>query len=1241
MRVRWMAAIAWGLCMVSCAWAQSVESAAVQRLLKTLEAPSATESAVVYQDANGVVLFLGAPQGGAFRTDDAGKAAGAAASAKGLVEDHRAAFGLGDSTLAERKTQSYNGNSYVRFDQAIGGVKVFGADLVVQVNGAGNVVNVVNDVAHDLSAFGKGAASLTPSVPANIATAAARQFVDGLYDQVALGDLSVKDSAALNVFAPAVLGLNGPQRLVWVVEVVAESPEQVRQLVFVDAASGEVVFHFSNLHEDRNREILDYENGTAEPTEIIRAEDDPAVGQVDADTTFDYLGDTYDFYFDLFGRDSFDDQGATIVGKVRYPEFNASWNGEFITVGTLIGADDVIAHEMTHAVTEYTSNLIYQGFSGAINESMSDVFGEFIDQLNGAGDDRAGAKWWLGEDVLDPADTAELPLARVGENAFRYMKDPTVFGDPDRLSSPNLISPLSGFDRGGVHINSGINNKLCYLLTDGDTFNGKTTYGMGITTVATLYYGAQFLLSQSADYYELYFVLGAVASEMGLSVADRLNIKAGAQAVEIEPVGLANDLTGFRAIPTRRQTGEPVIALSWTNPAAEVLAEVTLVRNVSGFPSTPSDGVVLATGKPEKFLDDVELQEGVTYYYAVFADVVEGLPRAAYAKATAGGTAVAPAMEAFGLGAGPQGTTSVIDLAFSQLTFTPAGTATGAAGSNQLGVSYEGYDVTFTPGVFELPVPREDNEGGATSLNMVDDEIVTLSLGNSAVPFFGQWYSQVTVGSNGYLSFTPQDFSGFDLTPSLADALDLPRIAFLFTDLNPQINGEIWIKQREDKVVLTFSNVPQFRIDDPLVRGNTAQVELFYTGTIRITYGNLSLSPNFPMNAVCGLSDGNGPAYNPAELFPDEDLQGIDFDVDLSAYPRQPTRLTFAPLPQQRIEAGERIQFTAQTVIPSSLSGTPIVFADWNGSGAAPFSDNGNGTGTFDWQTKPADDGIYTVRVTAVLGGQRAYQDVRLIVAGTILYPTAANLSISTNTPFEDPTVSRFVADDRPLISGYTYISPAPGDPSYDEGTSYLVWMRNGQIVTSLLNQSQVPSNLTVPGDQWYFRVIPITESFIAGSPVASPVVTIAGYPNILRIAPSFGTIHGGDKVRITGERLRGVLSVSFGGVEAAGIRAISDTEIEVTTPVHLPGTVPVAIRSSTGTGTLANAFTFIGDGGDFPRADVNLDGRTNATDVQLVINAVLELSGVKGAYNGDVNRDGAVSASDIQSVVNSALYRK
>ena len=212
-------------------------------------------------------------------------------------------------------------------------------------------------------------------------------------------------------------------------------------------------------------------------------------------------GDTYDFYFNRFGRDSLNGSGLTLNNTVDYcdpsqpcPYANAFWDGQQMVYGDGYAAgDDVVGHELTHGVTDFTSHLFYYAQSGAINESMSDVFGEAIDLTNGAGSDTPAARWKLAEDVPDFAP-----------NGLRNMKNPGLFGDPDRMQSPNYTADPNETDVGGVHTNSGVNNKADYLMTDGDTFNGHTVQGIGIDKSARIYYEVNTaMLTSASDYADL------------------------------------------------------------------------------------------------------------------------------------------------------------------------------------------------------------------------------------------------------------------------------------------------------------------------------------------------------------------------------------------------------------------------------------------------------------------------------------------------------------------------------------------------------------------------------------------------------------------------------------------------------------------------------------------------------------------------------------------------------------------
>ena len=272
----------------------------------------------------------------------------------------------------------------------------------------------------------------------------------------------------------------------------------------------------------------------------MATEADPPGAGDDADVApaFEFAGDTYDFYFTRFGRDSLDDAGLPLKSTVDYcdpsdacPLQNAFWNGQQMAYGDgFASADDVVGHELTHGVTEFSSHLFYYFQSGAINESLSDVFGEFVDQTNGAGNDTAGVKWQLGED---------LPVG-----AIRNMKNPPAFGDPDRMTSPNYTIDQGEADAGGVHTNSGVNNKAAYLITDGTaadpggTFNGRTITGLGVPRrrASTTRWRRAFLTSGS-DYADLGSALTQACDNLvgtvGITAADCTQVQSAVAATEM------------------------------------------------------------------------------------------------------------------------------------------------------------------------------------------------------------------------------------------------------------------------------------------------------------------------------------------------------------------------------------------------------------------------------------------------------------------------------------------------------------------------------------------------------------------------------------------------------------------------------------------------------------------------------------------------------------------------------------
>ena len=390
-----------------------------------------------------------------------------------------------------------NARTFSRFQQLYLGIPVIGGDVVVQVSNAKNgVVSANGKVVPDI------AVSTTPRVSSANAQATARAMVAKKYKL---------DAAKLTVSEPALwiynavvfnTGLN-KNNLVWRMDVRAGDLDAVNELVLVDAHLGAVALQFNQIADAKSRTVYDKNSAQSSslPGTLVRSEGQgPVAGNTDANLAYDYAGSTYDFYKASFNRDSIDGKGLPIISTVRFcpsptpgettcPYENAFWNGDQMVYGAgYASADDVVAHELTHGVTQYESHLFYFMQSGGINEALSDVFGEYSDQTNGLGTDTAAVKWQMGEDIPG--------------GAIRSMKDPGLFNDPDRMTSSNYV--CGARDSGGVHSNSGIANKAAYLMADGDTFNGETIVGLGIPKASKIWYeAATNLLVSASDYADL------------------------------------------------------------------------------------------------------------------------------------------------------------------------------------------------------------------------------------------------------------------------------------------------------------------------------------------------------------------------------------------------------------------------------------------------------------------------------------------------------------------------------------------------------------------------------------------------------------------------------------------------------------------------------------------------------------------------------------------------------------------
>ncbi|MDH2361264.1 bacillolysin [Priestia megaterium] len=241
-----------------------------------------------------------------------------------------------------------------------------------------------------------------------------------------------------------------------------------------------------------------------------------------------YAGVTYDYYKNKFNRNSYDNAGAPLKSTVHYSSGynNAFWNGSQMVYGDgdgytfvpLSGGLDVIGHELTHAVTERSSNLIYQYESGALNEAISDIFGTLVEYY-----DNRNPDWEIGEDIYTPGTSGD---------ALRSMSNPAKYGDPDHYSKRYTGSS----DNGGVHTNSGIINKAAYLLANGGTHYGVTVTGIGGDKLGKIYYRAN----------TLYFTQSTTFSQARAGLVQAAADLYGSGSQEVISVGKSFDAVGVQ-----------------------------------------------------------------------------------------------------------------------------------------------------------------------------------------------------------------------------------------------------------------------------------------------------------------------------------------------------------------------------------------------------------------------------------------------------------------------------------------------------------------------------------------------------------------------------------------------------------------------------------------------------------------------------------------------------------------------
>jgi len=457
---------------------------AVRETLNRMEAAAGGKVEVTLSAQTGLVSFLSADARTPVPVADA-SARNPEEMALAFLRSYAGAFGLRDAAneleISKPAWRDSLGHDHVRFQQVFRGIPVRAGEISVHLRGS-NVVAVNAETLPGLAGI-----DVRPTFFANQALDSAWKLVRSPRIGAPNADLSAPRLEILNrgLLEPG----RFPTRLAWFIEA---RDFGVREYIWIDAKRGVVLLRFSQLTDARDREIYDGDSTDALPGTLVRSEGDPATGDPDADAAYDFAGDTYDYFFDEHGRDSYDDAGATLVATVEHcpepsecPFENAFWDGTQMVYGEGFSlADDVDAHELTHAVTEHSANLLYYMQSGALNESFSDMFGETVDLTNAGGTDTPAVRWEIGEDLPG--------------GALRHMMTPGDFFDPGHMSDTNYY--CSFLDGGGVHFNSGVPNHFYALMADGGTYNGETVTGLGLTKAGKIAYRALtvYLLSGSS-----------------------------------------------------------------------------------------------------------------------------------------------------------------------------------------------------------------------------------------------------------------------------------------------------------------------------------------------------------------------------------------------------------------------------------------------------------------------------------------------------------------------------------------------------------------------------------------------------------------------------------------------------------------------------------------------------------------------------------------------------------------------
>lgn len=526
-------------------------------------------------------------------------------TAKMFLQEQKLAIGLSDDVeleVVEIRTDEIN-NTHVRFAQVVDGIKVEKDSLSVHFDETGVITSVTGALTAVQSIEKTDSERLTES---NAIEIAKKQYT---YESL----------SEPTIVERVIITNSGKNYETYKVKIAFTVPEIASYSVYVDAYSGKVIYSESNIryanvvgsgldvlnniralnlyydgtyyymqdysHNATHRIETNSMGGGTSTRNLVKAATNVFSSENDkASVSAHYNAErTIDFYKNVFDRNSLDDNYMAVVSSTQYLTNynNAFWTGTQMVYGdgdghtfTYLSGDlDVVGHEMTHGVIEHTADLSYHNESGALSESIADIFGVLISTYDKYNVESGGnwifdaSDWVIGDDIYTPY---------IAGDALRSLSDPTLYNQPDKMSAYINSPDTESGDWGGVHTNSGILNKAGYLIAE----------RVGMEKTAQIYYRALVqYMTETTDFEQTKNYLVQAAKDLyGEDSAETESINHAFSTVGIGPA-MAVPVTGIALLPEQisLQIGEEQILeaaitprdatdyqIAWSSSAPEI-----------------------------------------------------------------------------------------------------------------------------------------------------------------------------------------------------------------------------------------------------------------------------------------------------------------------------------------------------------------------------------------------------------------------------------------------------------------------------------------------------------------------------------------------------------------------------------------------------------------------------------------------------------------------------------------------